>query len=88
MVFPHSHKLQHSRDATGELIGVTCTVFLRSTYNNNINSSDTHLMASLPGQYWLASTRKVNINEARDAVASTGPYANHLHLTPTGEQTD
>ena len=42
-------------------------------------------MTSLPGQPWLASTRKaanLDFNEARDdgvAVTSAEPYANHLH---------
>jgi len=51
--------------------------------------TDTCLTASLPGQPGYASTRKVKpfwiFNGARDdtvTVASAGPYANDLHLTP------
>jgi len=44
------------------------------------------LMAFFPGQGKLAPERQttLDLNEARDdgvAVASVGPYANHLHLT-------
>jgi len=47
-------------------------------------------MASLPGQPGQAITRMVNFNildfnEAWNygvAVASNGPYANHVHLAP------
>jgi len=43
-----------------------------------------HLAAFFPGQPRQAGTI-LDFNEARDdgvAVASAGPYANHLHLVP------
>jgi len=43
---------------------------------------DTCLTASIPGQQQKGQTNR-DFNEARDdgvAVASAGPYANHLHL--------
>jgi len=53
--------------------------------------TNTHLTASFPGQPGEACNRKVksilHSNEARDdwvAVASVGPYANHLRLTADG----
>jgi len=52
----------------------------------------TCLLVSFPKQAGLVSTRMkkpvLDLNEARDyggfgmAVASAGPYANNLHLTP------
>jgi len=42
-------------------------------------------MASFPGQPGQAYTTKADFNEARDdgvAVASAGPYANHLYFAP------
>jgi len=59
-----------------------------------VTEGDIHLLAFFPGQPGLSDTRKVkpfwisgflDFNEARDdgvAVASAGPYATHLHLTP------
>jgi len=50
--------------------------------------TDIRLMASFPGQPVSQHQKGKTIldcNEARDdgvAVASAGPYANHLHLTP------
>jgi len=53
-----------------------------------IKQTDTGLMSSFPGQPGNDGTEEVKpiwilmMQKIRNAVASAGPYAHHLHLTP------